>query len=178
MNRETKEIISKLLKNTENHQVEIEDLSLASYENAIKEYSEVSELLQMENPLHALLYKSVSLNPLKDLINPGGGGKSGQNNINNKNSLNNKPKLKYKSQVKVEELDSIINLSLWKNAPTMNLFNAYESKKNVLREEISKKTGQNFNNINKRSQLDDDEEDDVSSGGNTYMINQLYKRKK
>jgi hypothetical protein len=47
--------------------------------------------------------------------------------------LYNDEVIKYKSKIDPDNLEKIINLSIWKNIPnTNNLFNAYESKKNFL----------------------------------------------
>jgi len=171
MNKETQEIISKLIKTIDSYQPNnILD------EDQISEYSKLTNILQFDNPLHASISKSLNFNLIKDI------------HIKNESLRDKQTKIKYKSQVNIEDLDQIVNFSLWKNAPTVNLFNAYESKKSNFINEESKKTSNTYNtanNIKKRKEnFEDDDGDNGNTGnsgatGNTYMSNQVnYKRKK
>ena len=184
MNEDNQNMISKLIKHLENH-----DPALSLKENVIKDYSELSDNLLINNPLHVLLSKSLNLNPVKDII---------QTNSLNPNNPNKK-RFKYKSQINPEDLDRILNMSIFKNIPqTANMFGVYESKKNLLirNQEENKNgfkppsklnnvssgnsySGNNFqNNYNKKQQVEDDDDDNVVQH-NTYMNNSYYlKRKK
>ena len=179
MNTHTQITISKLLKHIENY-----DPATSISENVIKDYSELSNLLHINNPLNCHLSRSLNLNLVKDIIK-------------NKNSLpytkNDKKRIKFKSKVNPEELDKVINFSLWKNIPmTANLFNVYASKKNNFvknpinnsndEEEFPKKKSSNFPNYNyknnKKPIQEEDEDEDSGVQHNTYMNNSYYLKRK
>lgn len=182
-------IISLLIKHVENYD---HSNSIRYNENIIQEYSKLSDSLHVNNQLHTLVSKNLSLNPLKDLIN---------SQATQVDPNPNKKRINYKSQINVDDLDQIVNLSIFKNIPqTQNMFNVYESKKNILLKNQEEGIGNansknqngfrhsnlnnsnNFrvgnNNINKKSR--NEEEDDQSSEiqHNTYMNNSYYPKRK
>jgi SpoVK/Ycf46/Vps4 family AAA+-type ATPase len=183
LNQDNK-IISLLLKHIENY-----DPSNSCKDNFLQEYSKLSDYLQVNNQLHSLVSKNLSLNPLKDILS------STVNSSNQLDSNPNKKRIKYKSQINVEELDQIVNMSIFKNIPqTQSMFNVYESKKNILlknQEEGIQKNPNGFkqpsvnnnnfskyNNFNKKSKNEEEDEDTSEVQHNTYMSNSYYLKRK
>jgi len=115
MDKESQIIISKILKFSEMSQIQIDSNNSDKLEN----YLDIFDILKIDNPIHSVILKSLSQSLLEGIIK------------NNKNNSGTKQKLKYKSRIDTDNMESVINLSLWKNAPnTSNMFDLYEMKKN------------------------------------------------
>jgi hypothetical protein len=140
----------------------------------------VSELLHINNPLHSSIIKKLNTLTIQSIIKE----------IPPLGDPNQKKRIKYKSKVDAENLDNIVNMSIWKNIPNVNtLFSNFESKKNSLVKSNLNNSYVNNNNCNKYNNKskqmtdkrisDEDDDDSGSSQHNTYMSNSYYlKRKK
>jgi len=137
MDLESQKFISKILKFLEVSKSE------QNFEDLFEEYefSDLFETLRFDNAVHSLLIKQLNSSLIEGLL---------KNQKINFASSNIKPKIKYKSRINTDQLDSVLNLSLWKNAPnTSNLFELYELKKNnfIVKQDFSK----NGNQLNQNS---------------------------
>jgi hypothetical protein len=137
-----------------------------------KEYFKiVSEILLINNPLHSTLIKKLNTLTLQSITKE-----------NLPLESNHKKRLKYKSKIDAENLDNIVNMSIWKNIPNVNtLFNNFESKKNSLvKSNLNSSYNMNKPKKNADQRLSEEDDDDSSSSQhNTYMSNSYYlKRKK
>lgn len=137
-----------------------------SDENKIhEEIQNINTILQLNNPLHMTIIKKINTYTM---------------NLSNKDAqIENNPskkRIKYKSKIDVEDLDSIVNMSLWKNIPNVNtLFPNFEKKNSLMKNQV-KNYGLNNNNFNNKKLAESDEE---GVQHNTYMSNSYYlKRKK
>jgi hypothetical protein len=136
MDLQSHNLISKILKFTEINRISNDE----NREN-LENFSDLFEILRVDNPIHSVLLKNLNSSLVEGMIK------------NQKNDLStNKAKIKYKSRIKTDQLESVLNLSLWKNAPsTTNLFDLYEMKKNNFKT-LSKNSNQ-LNNMNKNGKL-------------------------
>jgi hypothetical protein len=167
MDKESQIVISKILKYIDNE----EGLNINNPEepNLMTEYIELSNILKTDNSLHSILSKNLNSVLLSDILN---------SSKQKQNKDPNKQRIKYRSQINIDEMDTLINFSLWKNAPnTSNLFSTNENKRNNLNSKIPTNTGNSnwnyFNNykknINKNNNDDEDEE--------TTQVNKKYQNK-
>lgn len=169
MNLNKHEIISNLILHIENKNL----LNSNTLELA-KELSKIERNIAINNPLHSVISKKLT-------------SELGYRHTTKKkeNSNPNKKKLNFSSRIVVDELNKIVNLSIWKNIPnTSKLFAQYETKKlnlakNQMKSEITKKkvnTYVNYNNNRKNNIEEDDKDDGVVY--NNYMSNSFYLKRK
>ena len=154
MDLESQKFISKILKFLEVTKSE------ENFEEFFElyEFSDLYETLRVDNAVHSLLIKQLNSSLIEGLL---------KNQKNNLTSSKTKPKIKYTSRVNTDQLDSVLNLSLWKNAPnTSNLFDLYEVKKNnfIVKKDFSK----NGNHLNPNSN------NSTSLNNNRKLLNENF----
>jgi hypothetical protein len=169
MDLESQILISKILKLVD---------SGSGYEDqeGMESLIEISDYLKTDNAMHILVSKNLHVTLVDSILK--------------KNKPNqNKQRIKYKSQINTENMENLINFSIWKNAPsTNNLFAVYEHKKNnfnhsksnlnVDEEPVEKKFNYNKFKYKNTKNLDDEEDDVKVYQSNTYMTNTVNLKKK
>jgi hypothetical protein len=169
MDIESQNIISKILKFSE---ISHSDDNLEEF----SDFSDLFETLKVDNAMHSLLIKYLNTSLLEGIL---------RKQKNNFSSAAAKQKIKYKSRVDTEQLDSILNLSLWKNAPTSNLFDLYEVKKNNFNLKTFSKSGNQLNtnstnssNVNNNKKLLTDNFDSEDNPADKKFRNNFKKNNK